>query len=123
MDGLLDTSVVIELFKGNTRISAQLPPEEDYALPLIVLFELLCGRLKPKQRLALEKMPVVGFDRASAEVAGEIFKDLASKGQRPPTKDLLIAATAIAHNIALFTCDRGFERFREYGLKVKVLER
>ena len=123
MAQLLDTSVVIELFKGNTIVSSQLPQKEDYALPSIVLFELLCGRLKPRQRLALEKMPVVNFDRASAEVAGEIFKDLASKGRRPPTKDLLITATAIAHNMTLYTCDRGFERFKEYGLKVKILEK
>ncbi|ALV62421.1 VapC toxin protein [Thermococcus sp. 2319x1] len=39
------------------------------------------------------------------------------------TKDLLIAATAIAHNMALFICDEGFERFKEYGLKVKILEK
>ena len=123
MDQLLDTSVVIELFKGNTKVSTQLLPEEEYALPFIVLFKLLCGRLKPRQRLALEKMPVVDFDRASAEVVGEIFKDLTSEGQRPPMKDLLIAATAIAHNMTLFTCDRSFERFKEYGLKVKLLEK
>ncbi len=113
---------MIELFKGNAKVSAQLPSEE-YALPSVVLFELLCGRLKPRQRLALEKMPVVNFDRASAEVAGEIFKDSASKGRRPPTKDLLITATAISHNMALFTCDKAFERFKEYGLKVKILEK
>ncbi|WP_342764696.1 type II toxin-antitoxin system VapC family toxin [Thermococcus sp. Bubb.Bath] len=80
-------------------------------------------RLKPRQMLALEKITVVNFDRASAEVAGEIFRDLASKGRRPPTKDLLIDATAIAHNSILFTCDKGFERFKEYGLKVKILEK
>lgn len=123
MAQLLDTSVVIELFKGNTKVSAQLPPEEEYALPSIVLFELLCGRLKPRQMLALEKITVVNFDRVSAEVAGEIFRDLAPKGRRPPTKDLLIAATAIAHNSVLFICDKGFERFKEYGLKVKILEK
>ncbi|CAB49325.1 type II toxin-antitoxin system VapC family toxin [Pyrococcus abyssi] len=123
MDKLLDTSVLIEVFRGNAKILTQLPPEEEYAIPSIVLFELLCGGLKPKQRLALEKMPVVNFDKTSAEVAGEIFKDLISKGLRPPTKDLLIAATAIAHNIPLYTCDRGFERFKEYGLKLVILER
>ncbi|WP_099209585.1 type II toxin-antitoxin system VapC family toxin [Thermococcus henrietii] len=120
---LLDTSVVIELFKGNRRVSMQLPEDAEYALPSIVLFELLCGKLKPRQRLALEKMPVLNFDRASAEIAGEIFRDLMSKGLRPPTKDLLIASTAIAHNATLYTCDEDFKRFEEYGLKVKILEK
>ncbi|WP_231833731.1 type II toxin-antitoxin system VapC family toxin [Pyrococcus horikoshii] len=92
----------------------QLSPTEEYSLPSIVLFELLCGNLKPRQRLALEKLPIVDFDRVSAEVASEIFKDLASKGQRPPTRDLLIAATAIAYNMHLLTCDKDFERFKDY---------
>jgi tRNA(fMet)-specific endonuclease VapC len=65
----------------------------------------------------------VDFDRASAEVAREIFRDLASKGQRLPTKDLIITTMAIAHNSLIFTCDKGFERFKEYGLKVKILEK
>ncbi|WP_456421042.1 type II toxin-antitoxin system VapC family toxin [Thermococcus sp.] len=123
MAELLDTSVVIELFKGNQKVSVQLSEDAEYALPSIVLFELLCGNLKPRQRLVLEKMPVLDFDRASAEIAGEIFRDLMSKGLRPPTKDLLIASTGIAHNATLYTCDADFERFKEYGLKVKVLER
>ncbi|AJC71985.1 twitching motility protein PilT [Thermococcus guaymasensis DSM 11113] len=120
---LLDTNVMIEIFKGNRKIIDQLPPDEEYALPSIVLFELLAGNPKPHQRLALEKMPVYNFDRTSAEIAGEIFWDLVSKGKRPPTKDLLIASTAIAYDVELFTCDKDFERFKEYGLKVKILEK
>jgi len=114
---LLDTNVVIELFKGNQKVVLQLPADEEYALPSIVLFELLSGNPKPRQKLALEKLPVVDFDRISAEVAGEIFRDLRSRGLRPPAKDLLIASTAIAHNAELVTCDNDFERFGEYGLK------
>ena len=120
---LLDTNVMIEIFKGNRKIIDQLPPDEEYALPSIVLFELLAGNPKPHQRLALEKMPVYNFDRTSAEIAGEIFWDLVSQGKRPPTKDLLIASTAIAYDVELFTCDKDFERFKEYGLKVKILEK
>jgi len=45
------------------------------------------------------------------------------KVKLPPTKDLLIAATTIAHNATLFTCDKEFERFKEYGLKVEILKR
>jgi len=114
---------MIEIFKGNRKIIDQLPPDEEYALPSIVLFELLAGNPKPHQRLTLEKMPVYNFDRTSAEIAGEIFWDLVSQGKRPPTKDLLIASTAIAYDVELFTCDKDFERFKEYGLKVKILEK
>ncbi len=83
---LLETSVVIELFKGNQKVSVQLPEDAGYALPSIVFFELLCGKLRLRQRLALEKMPVMDFDRASTEIAGEIFRDLMLRGLRPSTK-------------------------------------
>ncbi len=123
MDGLLDTSVVIEIFGGNRRVIEGLSPGETYALPTVVVFELYCGHLKEREELMLEMMPKVEFNEEAAKIAGAIFRDLMKNGRRPPFKDLLIAATAIAHNMTLFTCDRGFERFKEYGLKVKVLER
>ncbi|WP_297507617.1 type II toxin-antitoxin system VapC family toxin [Thermococcus sp.] len=123
MDGLLDTSVVIELFGGNRKVIEGLSPGETYALPAIVVFELYCGHLKEREELMLEMMPKVEFNEEAAKIAGAIFRDLMKKGQRPPFKDLLIAATAIAHNMSLYTCDRGFERFKEYGLRVKILEK
>ncbi len=124
MDGLLDTSVVIELFGGNRKIVEALYREErEYALPTVVLFELHCGHLKEREELMLEMMPKVEFDENSAKIAGAIFRDLIKKGKRPPFKDLLIASTAIVHNATLYTCDDDFKRFKEYGLKVKVLER
>lgn len=121
MDGLLDTSVVIELFGGNRKVIEALSPGETYALPTIVVFELYCGHLKEREELMLEVMPKVEFNEEAAKIAGAMFRDLMKKGQRPPFKDLLIAATAIAHKMTLFTCDRGFERFGEYGLKVKII--
>ena len=125
MDGLLDTSVVIELFGGNRKVVEELYQEGDreYHLPTIVLFELHCGHLKEREELMLEMMPKVEFDENSAKVAGAIFRDLMKKGKRPPLKDLLIASTAIAHNATLYTCDGDFKRFEEYELKVKILEK
>ena len=123
MDELLDTSVVIELFGGNRRVIEALSPGGTYALPTIAVFELYCGHLKEREELMLEMMPKVEFNEEAAKIAGAIFRDLMKKGQRPPTKDLLIASTAIAHNMTLYTCDRGFERFKDYGLKVKILEK
>ncbi|USS40237.1 type II toxin-antitoxin system VapC family toxin [Thermococcus aggregans] len=125
MDGLLDTSVVIEIFGGNRRVVDGLYQEgnKEYSLPTVVLFELHCGHLKEREELMLEMIPKVEFDENSAKIAGAIFRDMMKKGKRPPLNDLLIASTAIAHNATLYTCDRDFERFKEYGLKVKVLKR
>ncbi len=124
MDKLLDTSVVIEVFGGNRKVIEQLYQNNvTYSLPTIVVFELYSGHLKEREELMMEMMPKVEFDEESAKVAGKIFRDMLKKGKRPPIKDLLIASTAIAHNMELITCDRGFERFKEYGLKVKILEK
>ncbi|MCD6189585.1 MAG: type II toxin-antitoxin system VapC family toxin [Thermococcus sp.] len=125
MAKLLDTSVVIELFGGNRKVIEELYKEGDkeYYLPVIALFELHCGHLKEREELMLEMMPHVDFDRNSAKVAGAIFRDMKKKGKRSPLKDLLIASTAIAHNAELCTCDSDFERFKEYGLKVKILKK
>jgi len=123
MDGFLDTSVVIEIFCGNRKVIERLEAEKTYYIPTIVLFELYCAHLKEREELMLEMMPKVEFDENSAKVAGAIFRDLKKKGKKPPFRDLLIASTAIAHNAELYTCDIDFERFKEYGLKVRILER
>ena len=124
MDAILDTSIIIEIFRGNNKIIAQLLNKElIVGLSAITLFELYCGTLKEKEELMLEKLPKLEFDEKSAKIAGKIFRDLKKKGKLPPAKDLLIAANAIAHEKLLFTCDKDFEIFREYGLKVEVLEK
>ncbi len=115
--------MVIELFRGNRKVIEGLSPGGTYTLPTIIVFELYCGHLKEREELMLEIMPKVEFNEEAAKIAGAVFRDLMKKGQRPPFKDLLIATTAIAHNMTLFTCDKAFERFREYGLKVKILEK
>ncbi|AEC51895.1 nucleic acid-binding protein [Pyrococcus sp. NA2] len=122
MDKLLDTSVIVEIFGGNKKVIESLSPNETYAIPTIVLFELYCGNLKEREVLMLEMIPKVEFNEEAAKIAGWMFQDLKEKGKLPPLKDLLIAATAIAHDMTLITCDRDFEMFKEYGLKVKILE-
>ncbi len=123
MDAILDTSVIIEVFKGNSKVVKSLPSEWVYGLSAITVFELYCGTLKEKEELMIEKLPKLHFDEKSAKIAGEIYRDLKKKGNLPPAKDLLIAANAIAHDKMLVTCDKDFELFTEYGLKVKIIKK
>jgi len=48
MDAILDTSVIIEIFRGNKGILDEL---KDCGIPVITLFELHCGTLKDREVL------------------------------------------------------------------------
>jgi len=124
MDALLDTSVIIEIFRGNRRTRDRLAELGlEYGISTITLFELHCARLKPREELMLEKIPKLPFDEMSAKLAGSIYQDLKREGRTPPAKDLLIAASAIAHDKLLVTFDTDFEVFRRYGLRIEIMEK
>ena len=107
MDAILDTSVIIEIFKGNKRILDELKKNKTavYGISVITLFELYCGSLKEREELFLEKIPKLCFDEKSAKFAGKIYRDLKTNGKTPKVKNLLIASSAIAHSKTLYTCD------------------
>lgn len=112
MRGLLDTSVVI----GGRR-----PPELDEAcISAMTLAELHFGVLHAPdgatrairlQRLAFverafEPLPI---DGDVARAYGTIVAGARAAGRRPRTADALIAATAAANDLTVFTRDRDFE--------------
>ncbi len=122
MDAILDTSVIIEIFRGNERVRDRLAEMGmSYGISTITLFELYCGRLKPKEELMLEKITKMPFDGESARLAGKIYRDLKREGKVPPARDLLIAASAIAHGKLLVAMDSDFEVFKSYGLKLELI--
>ena len=122
MDAVLDSSVIIEIFRGNREVLDELERRKlVYGISTVTLFELHCGQLKEKEELMLEKLPKLPFDERSARTAGRIYRDLKRRGKIPPAKDLLIAATVMAHDKVLMTLDRDFLLFRDYGLKVELL--
>lgn len=124
MDAVLDTSIVIEIFKGNKRVVEKILSNKSmiYGISVITLFELHCGKLKEREEIFLESIPKLDFDEKSAKFAGSIYRDLKNKGRTPKVKDLLIASSAIANSKILFTTDSDFEIFRNYGLKLEVIK-
>ncbi len=110
--GLLDTSVVIEW--DSTDVAAALPDEA--AVCAITLAELAAGphlatasdeRARRQARLqqveaTFEPIP---FDAAAARSYGQIVAAVAEAGRshRPRIADLLIAATAHANDLPLYT--------------------
>jgi predicted nucleic acid-binding protein len=111
---LLDTDVVIETIKNN---------EISGIISLITLIEFLRGVEEKKRllakRLLEESFIVINLDDTVIEAYCKIYRKLKDEGNSLPDADLIIAATAIAHNLVLETKDAHFQRLKSLGLKLK----
>jgi predicted nucleic acid-binding protein len=111
---LLDTGVVIEIIE-NADLSG--------AISQFTLFEFLRGIDDKKRpivkRLLEENFMVLNIDDNIIEVYCRIYRKLKSEGNLLPDADLVIAATAIAHDLVLETKDSHFLRLKPLGLKLK----
>ncbi|MEM2889590.1 MAG: type II toxin-antitoxin system VapC family toxin [Candidatus Bathyarchaeia archaeon] len=110
---LLDTDVIIEMLRKKKY--------EGGAISFITLIEILRGveaKKRPKvKRLLEESFTLLNIDNETIETYCTLYGKLRQEGTPIPEADLLIAATAIAHNLPLKTVDEHFERLKTYGLK------
>lgn len=125
--GLLDTSVVID----HDILDAGLLPDES-AISAVSLAELTAGphatrndeeRARRQDRLqwAAATWDALPFDADAARVYGRVFAATKAAGQssRARLADLLIASTAIANDLALYT--RNPSDFAALKALVKVI--
>jgi tRNA(fMet)-specific endonuclease VapC len=119
---LLDTCVISDFIKGKpgtqTRIKQTLPP--DIAISVITLMELRYGlQLNPQRAQKIEPMmisflssvTVLPFSTPESEKASEIRAVLKTQGQPIGAYDVLIAATALQHQLIMVTANqREFDR-------------
>ncbi len=125
--GLLDTSVVID---HDVIDPKQLPDES--AISAVTLAELAAGphatdsrdeRAKRQDRLqwATATWDAISFDDEGARVYGRMFAAAraARQSSRSRFADLLIASTAAANNLPLYT--RNLDDFRALSKIVKVI--
>ncbi|MDV6214990.1 type II toxin-antitoxin system VapC family toxin [Mucilaginibacter sp. L3T2-6] len=114
---LLDTSIVIELFKGNLSVANTLVGLETVNIPFAVLGELYLGAyrsLNPKKHIDqisafLTKCNILLADSITADNYALIKADLLTKGKPIPENDIWIAAVARQHDLILFTKDKHFK--------------
>ncbi len=129
---LLDTNVCIHILNqahsGIIQHFRQHQPGE-IALCSIVKAELLYGARRSQQVEAnlqlltqfFSPLTSLSFDDRCAQEAGQIRADLAAQGKPIGPNDLLIAATARAHDAVLVTHNTG-EFARVTGLRIKDWE-
>jgi predicted nucleic acid-binding protein len=124
---LIDTSAWIAFFRGKGRLAEQvdaLLETDDAALCGPVISELRRGL-----RDAVERRRVLPLLGACHELeqptslwieAGELGFVLARRGATVKTLDLLIAAYALSHDVALLTADRDFKLFAKGGIPLRL---
>jgi len=112
---LCDTNIIIELFRGDekTRESIHEIGLGNIAISIITFSEVLQGMRKREEEQTLKFLNSVQVLHLSKEISKH-FKGLISNysiSHRLRIADALIAATAIANGLTLFTYDRGDFRF------------
>jgi tRNA(fMet)-specific endonuclease VapC len=125
---LLDTDICIHAMKSrDLALSRRLDAlRGNCAVSDVSIYELYSGAErydKPAERRAIidtfiGRLIVLPFDTRAARIAAPLNFQLESKGQKIGGFDMLIAATALAHDLTLFTNNtREFNRVP--GLKVE----
>ena len=121
---ILDTSVIIDAFRGNDLIRQQLESAGVLYLPSIVVGELHRGLYKSQKadegRAKIARLQSVSIgldvDAHTGEYFAVVDSALAQKGRPIPDNDVWIAALALQHGLCLFTKDKHFKEVD--GLKL-----
>jgi tRNA(fMet)-specific endonuclease VapC len=111
---LLDTDVIIDLIREKKH--------EVGAISVITLIEVLRGidaqkRAKVKKLLE-ESFNLLDLDNEVVETYCSLYQNLRKEGTLIPDADLLIAATAMSHDMTLKTKDEHIKKMGKIGLKL-----
>jgi len=115
---LLDTNIIIDLFRGDSKAIALVNQIEVIYVPVIVIGELYFGANRSNQLQKrtseieqLEKMvTILEISRTTAQIYGRIKEQLLVKGKPIPENDIWIAAIAAENEMVLITRDGHFEQ-------------
>ncbi|AMR30713.1 hypothetical protein A0256_04400 [Mucilaginibacter sp. PAMC 26640] len=113
----LDTSVVIDFFRGNAAVVNTIKSFDSVYISDIAVGELYYGayvslnHTKHINQIVsfLESCTITAVNTATAILYGEIKADLKRRGKPIPENDIWIAAVSLANNLPLFTTDKHFE--------------
>lgn len=113
---ILDTSVAVAQERGGRSLSDFIPDSDDVAVAAVTSAELLVGveRAGGRQRAQrshdverlLASVSCLPYDLAVARVHASLMAHVADTGTRRGAHDLIIAATAKAHDRTVVTLDR-----------------
>lgn len=107
---LVDTSLLIDFFRKRDKSKAALFRLADrgrLCLSVVSAFEVKAGITSERQQrdfdLLTQNMDVLALDAACADVAAGVYQDLKARNALIGLADLLIAATALRHELPVAT--------------------
>lgn len=121
---LADTSVLIDLFikseKANSKLVQLALQGYTFQISAITEYEIYSGATPEQLSFwdnLLQKVEVLPFDNLVVKLAVEINRELKRKRKQIEIADLLIAATAVAHNFPFATLNRKhFDRINRLNI-------
>lgn len=127
-DGYLaDTSIFVA---AEQRRSLGQPPEGEARISVATLTELIvgvhrvpAGSLRTLREATLERARTfiaLPYDEAVAEQLAELLASARTKGRKAGAMDAIIAATAIVHDLAVWTQDDDFAVLAELLPQLRV---
>jgi len=108
-DMLLDSGILIRHLRNNTgyiSLTDQLAIEHSLFISVFTRFEVLRGLRKHERgrtEVLLETFISLPIDNAVADLAGELVRNWKAKNKTLSIGDVLIAATALHHELDLVT--------------------
>lgn len=126
---LVDTNIVIDLFKGNIRATTFFEEQEqNIFIPAIAIGELYLGAYRSanfvKHLQEVEdfilRCPVLPVDIVTAKYYGIVKASLLKKGKPIPENDIWIAASGMQHDLRLIARDKHFKEID--GLNFNYLD-
>jgi predicted nucleic acid-binding protein len=122
---LVDSSVIIDLFRKKNKETAQfyqlMRSKEQLFISSLTVYELLCGAksndLLHDTESILNLLNILDFDYDTASKAATLYKQLKVQNKLIDTVDILIAATALTHNLNVATLNKDhFSRFPDLNI-------
>ena len=118
MKAVLDSSVVVDVFRGKIQLATIHETYDEVYLTTVGMGELFYGAYHSNDvELHLaecvriqEELPVLTIDRSTSRIYGNIKQRLRRAGQMIPENDLWFAAIALANHATIVTKDKHFER-------------
>ncbi len=126
---LLDSSVLIELFRSKLKTKTLFyklaQSQSNFSISSITYYEVGIGNRKSHFEYwenLTKQISVLPFDKACSNTAINIYHDLLISNKMIDLADILIAATALTHNIPIATLNtKHFERITKLEI-IKLIQ-
>lgn len=117
MDLILDTTVLIDAERDGTQLDTVVGDEDAVSIAAVTYAELLHGvemadgRRRQRRQTFVEAVaaavPIIAYDRRVAATHATLLASVQRAGRPRGAHDLIIAATAATHDLAVVTSDAG----------------